>query len=427
MNIAVECLNNLADFLFCECMNMRAIEFDFGKAGFPEKTIRETAGRLGKRIAELRTVVAERDYSSPAASLILPQEKKFAAESKNLAPRYRDSSTIIVVGIGGSNLGTMAVQEAVLGKYANLLGKKRIFYADTVDADSFRAITELAKKSEGNVLINAISKSGTTTETNANFNALTCALGEKASVIVTGDAGSKTLAEAEKNGYDTLTVPPAVGGRYSVFSNVGLFPLAAMGVNISALLEGATDAVDGCLEESTESPAAVIAALVYLHWKKGIRIHNQFLFSNDLESTGKWYRQLMAESIGKKGNGVTPTVSIGTTDLHSMAQLYFNTKSIFHRMVRVKKWKNANTPEGRKLKTIMGILADSAEEAFANRRKPFIKLALKDKSEYAIGQLLQLEMIEMMLLAKLMGVNPFGQPDVERYKKIARKKLGGGN
>ncbi len=412
-------------------MTKRAIEFDFGKAGFPEKTIRETAGRLGKRIAELKAVVGDRDYSSPAASLILPYERKFASESRKLAAKYRNASAIIVVGIGGSNLGTMAVQEAVLGKYHNLLAdgktKKRIFYADTADADSFGAITELAKKSEGNVLINAVSKSGTTAETNANFNALICALGEKASVVVTGDAGSKALAEAEKKGYDTLTIPPVVGGRYSVFSNVGLFPLAAMRVDIGNLLEGATDAVDGCLNEGIESPAAAIAALVHMHWKNGIRIHNQFLFSNDLESTGKWYRQLMGESVGKKGNGITPTVSIGTTDLHSMAQLYFNTNDTFHRMVRVKEWKNGNTSEGRKLKIIMGILADSVEEAFAKNKKPFIKLVLRDKSAYSIGQLLQLEMVEMMLLAKLMGVNPFDQPDVELYKKIARKKLGDGN
>ncbi len=136
---------------------------------------------------------------------------------------------------------------------------------------------------------------------------------------------------ALEKGFDLLEIPKKVGGRYSVFSPVGLFPLGLLGVNIDQLLKGAYDMKSRCLDTNLlKNPAVISATLIYLHYKKGKNIHDLFLVGNDLESVGKWYRQLMGESIGKEFNkdkkrvfeGITPTVSLVSVDLHSMAQIY---------------------------------------------------------------------------------------------------------
>ena len=181
-----------------------------------------------------------------------------------------------------------------------------------------------------------MSKSGGTTETIANFEILLNILKKykkkyEKYVVVTTDKDSKLWNLSLKKGFDTLEIPKKVGGRFSVLSSVGLFPLGIIGVDIYQLLKGAKLMKNSCLNKNIiKNPAALSASLIYLHRLNDIKIHDLFIFNYDLESLGKWYRQLMGESIGKEYDknmirvfeGITPTVSIGSTDLHSMAQLY---------------------------------------------------------------------------------------------------------
>lgn len=281
-------------------------------------------------------------YEDDRASINLPDDKHalikvktLIDEKKKLKPRC-----LIVIGIGGSNLGTLAVQEAILGKLYNQINPDiKVLYADTVDSDSIndiiKIIEPILKKGE-NIIINCVSKSGGTIETIANFEILVQILKKykkdyEKYVIVTSDKNSKLWNFALEKGFDLLEIPKKVGGRYSVFSNVGLFPLGLLGVNIDQLLKGAYDMKSRCLDINLlNNPAVISATLIYLHHKKGKNIHDLFLVGNDLESVGKWYRQLMGESIGKEFNkdkkrvleGITPTVSLISVDLHSMAQIY---------------------------------------------------------------------------------------------------------
>ncbi|NUN11815.1 hypothetical protein HUU53_04185 [Candidatus Micrarchaeota archaeon] len=394
------------------------MELDYSQAGFTEKQIFNTAVKLLPTINEMNSIVKTRNWASDYASLLLPSEKTFLHQSHRVLKQVK-ADNFIVVGIGGSNLGTLALQEP--------LGKK-IFYADTTDPDHLKSII---KQCKGKTLVNIVSKSGSTTETIANACTLLKEL-KNYEVIVTTDSGSKLDKEAEQNGWLVLEVPSRVGGRYSVFSNVGLLPLAWSGLNTTKLLDGAELMIESCMSNDVEeNPAAILASLIYLNYQKNRVVFDQFLFSNDLEALGKWYRQLLGESIGKHGIALTPTVSIGSTDLHSMGQSYLGgADNKFYRIVNSKFKNSAIVPKnnlapnlnGKSFNKIMNSISTGFQTALANRKKPFVSFNI-DKTEEELGGLMQLEMVEVMLLAKLLKVNAFDQPQVEEYKKHTRKLL----
>jgi glucose-6-phosphate isomerase len=396
-------------------------------------------------------------YENDHASINLPVDNDHLRLVQRTAAKHKKVSLIIVVGIGGSNLGTVAVQEAVLGKMHNLdPGKRaRILYADTVDADAIARIEGLMRQElsrKRNVLLSVVSKSGGTTESIANFEVLLQTLQRykkakaKDYVIVTTDEGSHFWDVANQQGFAVLPIPKKVGGRYSVLSPVGLFPLAVLGVDIKKLLDGAAHMRAACLNVGhRENPAIIRAAILAHAWTHGRCIADNFYFKTDLESIGKWYRQLMGESIGKEWDrehakqvhmGITPTVSIGSTDLHSMAQLYFGgpDDKIFT-LVTVKDWKSkvkvpqmrqydplVHNIQGKPLPVIMGAISGGVEATLRKLHRPYCHIELQDAKEESVGALLQLHMMEMIYLAALLDVNPFDQPNVEDYK-IETKRI----
>jgi glucose-6-phosphate isomerase len=407
--------------------------FNYDNALIPKQKIFSTAkkalrGGLDFRCLDLCTDDHNLRVAIAAASL-----------KQKLRPQL-----VVVVGIGGSNLGTMAVQEAILGKNWNLHHTPRIMYADTVDPDALQAIIQEMQnvlRQGQNVLLTVISKSGTTTETIANFEVLLNVLkrhrkdAQKYVVAIT-NKGSKLWNLAVKNNFSALSIPEDVLGRYSVFSAVGLFPLGVVGVNLKELLAGAASMRNQCLSDAKKNPAAIGAALLYLHSKAGRNIYDQFLFSTDLESLGKWYRQLMAESIGKKGIGITPTVSIGSTDLHSMVQLYLGgpkdkltnfVSAHFNTELKVPSYPEYDelVPhlQKKELNHIMHAILYGTKAAYKKHKRPFTETRLDGKNARAIGAYLQLKMTEIILLARLLKVNPFDEPEVESYKKETRKIL----
>jgi glucose-6-phosphate isomerase len=215
-------------------------------------------------------------------------------------------------------------------------------------------------------------------------------------------------------------------------------------INIDQLQKGAKLAVSDCVSKDLNKNKAMISAIsIYLHSQKGKNIHNTFLFNPELESLGKWYRQLMAESIGKRKNskgkivraGITPIVSIGSTDLHSMAQLYFGgpndkfTNIVFAKQKNGVKISNlefgglAEGIENKSFENIMRAIVGGVKAAYEKNKLPFIDIALNEISEKSLGYYLQFRMIEIMYLARLLQVNAFDQPNVEDYKKETRKLL----
>ncbi len=416
------------------------IVFKYDNALIPKSKIYSTAKKL---LPELKKLSAVKDYSDDRSSIILPEQNLRIVNAAVSLKQKLHPQLIVVVGIGGSNLGTIAIQEALLGKQWNLHNAPRILYADTVDPDALQVIIEEMQsvlRQGRQVILNVVSKSGTTTETIANFEVLLNVLkrhrrdAEKY-VVVTTDKDSKLWQLGVKNGFSLLEVPKKVGGRYSVFSPVGLFPLGMLGINLKELLDGAAWMKEKCLSNVKESPAAIGASLIYLHNKAGRNIYDHFLFATDLESLGKWYRQLIAESTGKTKTS-TPTVSIGSTDLHSMVQLYLGgpddkftnfVVTHFNNTIKLPFYSeyNALVPDLQKkeLNHIMHAILHGTMIAYKKGKRPYTETRLDGKNAKALGAFMQLKMIETMLLGKLLDVNPFDQPAVESYKKETRRIL----
>jgi glucose-6-phosphate isomerase len=439
----------------------------------PESELIALQTRLMPEIERVKAA-QKSGYTTPYGCLNLPADKQMRDQVKSVVSRIKElqPSTLVIVGIGGSNLGTAAVQEALLGKFNNpayaypgvQLGKLRrtsqkqnlkIYYADTVDADYIADILNFVEqelRDKKTVIINIVSKSGTTTETVANGQLFIALLQRYHGaqyhnyVVVTTDRDSALWRIAEQEQYTSLEIPRLVGGRYSVFSPVGLFPLGLMGIDIEQLSAGAQEIRAACMSfDSGDNPALQSAITLFAHHQQQRAIHDTFLFSVALESLGKWYRQLMGESIGKErdinGNsvhrGITPTVSLGSTDLHSVGQLYLGgprdkvTTFITVEHTEVSAPLPHNSPlaplvphiQDKSLATIMAAIVSGTQKAYVKNSLPYMNILLPEISARYIGQLMHLKMYEMIYLGYLLQVDPFDQPNVESYKQETRKIL----
>lgn len=394
----------------------------------------------------LKKVATANDYKYDESSINLPFDEDLVKNVEDIKERLVDDKLkyLIDIGIGGSNRGTKAIYDAIYG-YFDILEPDRfpkIIFADTNDSKNLHKLRELLKsiKDPKEVLINVISKSGGTTETIANLEMILSARRDfKERLVVTTGYKSELWNQAVEQGMITLPIPEKVGGRFSVFAADGIFPLSCVGVNIYSLLQGAMAMRSACLSSNAlKNPALTSAILLYQNYKNGKTINDTFLFHPELESVGKWYRQLMGESIGKKKLGITPTVSIGSTDLHSMGQLYlggpedkfFTFVWSEHHGHSVKVPTNTPFPlivkemKGKTAEEIMSAILKGVKVAYEKQKVPFIQVELDGVNEESLGKFLQFKMIEMMYLGKLMGVNTFDQPNVESYKEETRKILG---
>jgi len=432
---------------------MKEIEIKYKDSSLcDEQEISGIVSQLEPYIGNLRGAADDQTYSNPEASLHLPFDTKILETVAALVKEFDATRPkyIIVAGIGGSNLGTQAVYEAMRPKLSVATSSQpRIIFADTNDPRESEALKNFLDKkvlAAQDVVLNIVTKSGTTAETVANasflFDALAKRFGEEEilpRIVVTTDENSALWKIAQEKKIKCLTIPKMVGGRYSVFTAVGLFPLSLAGIEVSELLVGAKEMAEKCFVSGVAAnPALISAATVFLSSKKGVSIANSFFFHTELEGLGKWWRQLTAESLGKNGTGVTPIVSIGSTDLHSMVQLYFGgpqdkftnfVYAVYDQTGRVSVPENSFLSslvpdiDGKDFADIMKAIREGTEEAYKENNMPFIETVLPDISEKSVGAFMQMKMIETMLLAKLLNINAFDQPEVENYKKHTKELL----
>ncbi len=423
-----------------------------------DKQVQASGKKLLPYMARLQDVAKKNNYEDPECSINCPFDKKIIKRVKDLAKKKvsKKLKYIIVIGIGGSNLGTKAVYDAMQGFFDVLQSEAfpKMIFVDTNNAralDSFKTFAKKHIKHADEVLICSVSKSGGTAETIANTEIIIDILKKKHKnitdrLVVITNKDSLFWNAAVGQGIDTLAIPELVGGRYSVLSAVGLFPLAAAGFNIDELLKGARKMRKTCLQKDIKkNPAALSAAILYLQMKKGRSMNDNFIFHSELESIGKWYRQLMGESIGKEKNihgkvvhaGLTPTVSIGSTDLHSVGQLYLGgPKDKVTTFIYTKKVKDdSELPRHRLFNNLVSDISHKSAQdildailqgvkiAYTKKRLPFCEVVLNSVSLSSIGAFFQFKMIEMMYLGTLLEVNTFDQPNVESYKLETKKIL----
>jgi glucose-6-phosphate isomerase len=368
--------------------------------------------------------------------------------------------TVVVLGIGGSALGTIALQNALLRPHWNELDLEardyfpRLYVLDNVDPTTIAPL--LARLEPARTLFNVVSKSGSTAETMAQYmivrDWLRHALdddGYRGHIIFTTDPEKGVLRRiSQEEGIATLPVPPAVGGRFSVLSAVGLLPAALVGVDIEALLAGAAAMAERCAREIlAENPAAMFAALQYLaHTKHGAGGHVMMAYSDRLHGMADWFRQIWAESLGKRFStageevwrGPTPIKALGATDQHSQVQLYmegpwdktvtFLTTGAPAEDVPIPRSYDG-VPELRYLggRTLGELLdaerrATSAALAAAGRMNMTIELPRIDA--HLLGQLFMLFQIATAYAGGFYDVDPLDQPGVEMGKQLTYGLMG---
>lgn len=423
-------------------------------AALPEQAIKKYQQQL---LPEIERIAAayQYGYDTQYASVNVPFDGQMVRLVQSMVQdkQKKRISALIVIGIGGSSLGAKAVHEALNGLYYNeKTTQTKLYFVETVDSDAVAdllAIMQAMLKRGEHILVNCISKSGSTTETIANYELFIQLLKDyyadqwHEQVVVTTDKDSLLWRLAAKNNIARLPIPARVGGRYSVFSAVGLFPLVLAGIDIQALLDGAQRMFNVCTNMALhDNPAALSAAILVEQYNKSITIHDMFLFSVELSAIGSWYRQLVGESLGKLSLqdvevGITPTVSIGSTDLHSVGQLYLGgPKKTSTTFVTVRHTAATclvpDYPEfeqlvahiqTKSLSSIMDAIISGTLAAYDEKKLAYLLFQLPEKNPYYIGQLLQLKMIEVMYIGHLLHVNPFDQPHVEQYKVETRKIL----
>lgn len=326
--------------------------------------------------------------------------------------KYQNVKFIFVVGIGGSDLASKAVWNAMTLHKPEI--KKKIFFLESPDSREYKEVenfvsNEIAKLDE--IVLIVVSKSGKTEETlkafHKTFDILSEKFGEpiKDRVLVISSPDSPLWKLAEERGIEHLSWEGDVGGRFSAFTVAHTKVLSIANLNTESFLAGSKE--DG-------GRAASLAQNIFDSYKNGVDILDFFIFNSELEDLGKWCRQLIAESLGKvneKGErvGLTPTVSIGPVDLHSMLQLDLGGP------------KNKFTFFVMSNKEIDESINESAYEnvigAYRDAGLPFEKYEMPEINEYELGKFMALMMKTTIELAKLLLVNPYDQPAVEEYKK----------
>ena len=381
------------------------------------------------------------------------------------AQTLRDQADrIILLGIGGSYLGAKALFDGLRSAYHNeLLPRDRpampkiYFEGNNADNDAVQELFDLLQLTcvdpelrEERWGVVVISKSGGTLETAAAYRAIRREMIEfyghhspllkSLLVPITGADGKlRTLMRAEGlSDDDMLTIPDNVGGRYSVFTPVGLLPAALMGLDIRALLLGAAAMTKRFMDEPFErNPVLQFAAVNFLMAQtKPIRVLS--IWSKKLEGLGLWYDQLLAESLGKQGVGPTPLTTVQTRDLHSRGQQHQDgtrEKIINNLVVRTTKHQplvigmsdrnedDLNSLSRKSYPDLLDAALRGTNDAYADSARPTADIVLPVLSEHTMGQLLQMLMLATAVEGRLSGTNPYGQPGVEVYKSNMMRNL----
>ena len=390
----------------------------------------------------------------------LPYRTEMAGRVKELVAEVKDGCEILVVlGIGGSALGNIAVQTALNPYMYNLDESQRdgpkMFVFDNVDPAQFASFLNWAGDKLDKTIFNVISKSGRTAETASQLLIIRQLLIEKLGpdgfrnqVVATTDAQAGTLRNiATDANLRTLVVPAGVGGRFSVLSAVGLFSAAMCGIDIDALLAGAAD-MDKRVsrEDFLENPAAINAAINHHFYNRGKRNSVIMPYSCALKDMADWYRQLWAESLGKKLDlngrevwvGPTPIKALGTTDQHSQVQLYREgPNDKLFTFLQVEDFGSDRTigpaPDcaaeleflaGKNLSTLLNDEKRATEYALLHDERPCLTVLFDQVNEYTIGQFIYFFEVTTSLAGALFNINPYDQPAVELGKEATFALMG---
>jgi glucose-6-phosphate isomerase len=380
----------------------------------------------------------------------LPLFENVVEEVREVANSIRKKTDILVViGIGGSYLGARAVIEALSSAFANLDSERKnplVLYAgENLSEDYMADLLEVLKTRDYSLCV--ISKSGTTTEPAIAFRILKKALEEKYGeneakeriVAITDKEKGALRTLSNEKGYKTFEIKDSVGGRFSVLTPVGLFPIAVAGFDIEKMMQGAKEMRESLLgEKSMNNPAWQYAAVRNLLYAKGKKLDVFLSYQPTLQYLARWWQQLFGESEGKNGKGLFPVCLLNTTDLHSMGQYIQDGERImFETVLQVKNAsKRVEIPYDEEnkdglnyllshsLNQINQVALQATSKAHVSGGVAQIKISVENMNEKTIGAILYFFEYACALSAYTLKVNPFNQPGVEAYKNNMFELLG---
>jgi glucose-6-phosphate isomerase len=407
----------------------------------------ELDAALGRAAPALRTLVQrQKDGSLPL--LTLPARRDDLAGLGAVAAEFRRRfEQVLVLGIGGSSLGGQTLCALADGGFGPRPGAPRLYFMENIDPASFAALFAAIDPAKTGVI--AISKSGGTAEPLTQLMIAidwlrqglgTAAIGDRA-VAITEPRDNPLRRLAVAQGMRCFDHDPAIGGRYSVLSNVGVLPALIAGLDAAALRAGAATVLDPTLAAAAPreaAPALGAAVSVALAEQRGIGTTVLMPYVDRLAPFGLWFRQLWAESLGKGGKGTTPIRAVGAIDQHSQLQLYLAgpPDKMFTLVTLGQAGQGSPMPPDlvadRELAYLagksMGDLLAAEQRATATslirNRRPTRLIRLPRLDEHGLGALLMHFMLETIIAADLLGVDAFDQPAVEEGKVLARQYLG---
>jgi glucose-6-phosphate isomerase len=418
-------------------------------------------GVLEERFRGAFRDVESRRESGEIGFFSLPYALEAARTVQELADGFAQwFENLVVLGIGGSALGTTTLRDALLGPSWNELDEEtrdhypRLFVLDNVDPRTVSAL--LDRLDLRRTLFNVVSKSGSTAETMAQYmvveGRLREILGEEPTrghFLFTTDPSAGVLRQiAEAEGVPALEVPPNVGGRFSVLSSVSLLPAAVVGIDIFQLLDGARDMAQRCRNPVLkENPAGILATLLHqADTEQGAPIHVLMPYSDRLRSFAAWFQQLWAESLGKArdregrevNRGPTPLPALGATDQHSLLQLLMEGPR--DKVVLFMGVGGGEDPVeipsvrpefpalsylgGHTLAELLRTELDSTREALRQEGRPSLLVEIPDLTPRVLGELFMLFEVATVFAGALYGIDSLDQPGVELSKRLTYGLLG---
>ncbi|MCQ2409573.1 MAG: glucose-6-phosphate isomerase [Clostridia bacterium] len=366
-------------------------------------------------------------------------------EAAEIRAKYKN---FVVLGIGGSALGPMAVFNALCHlKYNDLEEKKRgvkFYVEDNVDPERMYALLDVIDPKE--TVFNVITKSGATSETMSQYLIITDILKKKCGeewakhiIATTSENKGNLIKLAKKEGFKTYFIPEGVGGRFSELCPVGLLPAAVLGIDIISLLRGASEIDKACnSSDPYKNPALMAATLQFIAMNKGKNISVMMPYADSLKLMADWYCQLWGESLGKaadlQGNivhaGQTPVKALGVTDQHSQVQLY--TEGPFDKVITligvknfrkdieiaqgVEEFPDVNFLCGHTMGELINTEREATEYALTRSKHMNNTILLDSVNANTIGQLMMFFQLETAYVGKMLNIDTFNQPGVEEGK-----------
>ena len=349
------------------------------------------------------------EFNSGKISFLESCTKDYKFEfSSRVIKKYSKYKNIVIIGMGGSILGTKSIYSFLKQKI-----KKEVFFFDNLDLNLYSEYKKI--KSLKNSCFIVISKSGNTLETLTNLNTIfSKSLLKNKLIIITELKDSNLIKIGNRFNAEIIEHKDFIGGRYSVLSEVGMFPAALMNLNINKFKNLKKLINNKYFVRSLINNVSSIYALN----QRGIKNSVILNYDSQLNNLSLWYQQLVAESLGKKGKGVTPIVSACPKDHHSLLQLYLDgPKDKFFTFF------SSYAKKSNKIESIINAQCEATKNIFKKKRIPYRNFIFKKNDESELGTVFIFFILETILLARLMNVNPYDQPAVEQVKNETRKFL----